>query len=313
MTVALWIGVFVVALAALVKGADYMLTGAERIGRYFKLPAFLIGALIIGVGTSLPELASSIAAVISNQDTIVVANAVGSNIANILLVVGLSAVVGRRIVSTKNLIDVEIPLLVISSSLFIVVAYDGIVSFFEALIMFGAFLVYLSYLLFHKGDSEVVGDKEITVRRLHPKDFAMLVGGGALLVGGAQYMIESVIELSVLFNIAPALIAVSAVAVGTSLPEIIVSVTAVIRGKTDLAFGNVFGSNVFNILMLVGTVGLFSRLSVDEQTLTFGLPFFAIVTVLFLVAATSKRIYLWEGMMFLLFYLFFLVKIFGFG
>ena len=313
MTVALWIGVFVVALAALVKGADYMLTGAERIGRYFKLPAFLIGALIIGVGTSLPELASSIAAVISNQDTIVVANAVGSNIANILLVVGLSAVVGRRIVSTKNLIDVEIPLLVISSSLFIVVAYDGIVSFFEALIMFGAFLVYLSYLLFHKGDSEVVGDKEITVRRLHSKDFAMLVGGGALLVGGAQYMIESVIELSVLFNIAPALIAVSAVAVGTSLPEIIVSVTAVIRGKTDLAFGNVFGSNVFNILMLVGTVGLFSRLSVDEQTLTFGLPFFAIVTVLFLVAATSKRIYLWEGMMFLLFYLFFLVKIFGFG
>ena len=93
-----WVGVFIVSLLGLVKGADFLLVSAERIGKYFKLPAFVIGALIVGIGTSLPELASSIAAVLSGEGEIVVANAVGSNIANILLVAGLSAIVGRKII-----------------------------------------------------------------------------------------------------------------------------------------------------------------------------------------------------------------------
>ena len=307
--------VFVVSLVALVKGADFLIKGAERIGRYFKLPAFVIGALIVGIGTSLPEVASSFAAIFAGANEIVVSNAVGSNIANILLVAGLAAVVGRRIVSTKNLLDIEVPLLIVSSSLFLGVAFDGVVTTLESMILFAGFLVYLSYLLLHPDDSEVTDDnqKEEVVHALKIQDFVMLIGGGIALVMGAQYLINAVTYLSTAFNIATGVIAISAVAVGTSLPEIIVSVTAVLRGKTDMAFGNVFGSNVFNILMMVGVVGLFETLHVDSQTYTIGLPVFAAVTLLFVISAMSKRIYIWEGLMFLLMYVFFMVKIFGVG
>ena len=310
MTSILWIGVFFVSLVGLVKGADFLLTSAERIGKYFKLPAFVIGALIVGVGTSLPELASSVAAVLSGESEIVVANAVGSNIANILLVAGLSAIVGRKIISTKNLVNLEVSLLMLSTVLFLGVSYDGIVSQLEALLVTLSFIVYFSYLLFHREDVETqaAGDpvNEITL-----KDYIFLVLGSALLGLGANYLIESVIAISEIFNISPGVISISAIAIGTSLPEILVSVKAVIRGQTDMAFGNVFGSNVFNMLMIVGTVGLFSPLALDERTLLIGLPMLAVSTLTFIIASMAMRIYMWEGFMFLIFYLFFMLKIFG--
>jgi len=310
MTSLIWIGVFIISLAALVKGADFLLGSAERIGKYFKLPAFVIGALIVGIGTSLPELASSIAAVFSGEAEIVAANAVGSNIANILLVAGLSAIVGRQIVSTKNLVNIEISLLMLSTVLFLGVAYDGIITQIEALLVAAAFVVYFSYLLFHREDEEIQAEGE-PVDKITFRDYAFLVLGSALLGVGATYLIESVIALSVLFDISPGVISISAIALGTSLPEILVSVKAVMRGQTDLAFGNVFGSNVFNMLMIVGTIGIFTPLPVDEKTLLIGLPMLAVATLTFIIATLSMRIYMWEGFMFLVLYLFFMLKIFG--
>ena len=310
MTPMLWIGVFILSLLALVKGADFLLGSAERIGKYFKLPAFVIGALIVGIGTSLPELASSIAAVLSGESEIVVANAVGSNIANILLVAGLSAIVGRTIVSTKNLVNLEVSLLMLSTVLFLGVAYDGVITQIEALLVTLSFIIYFCYLLFHREDvdTQAIGDPvtEITL-----KDYGLLVLGSALLGLGANYLIESVIAISQIFNISPGVISISAIAVGTSLPEILVSVKAVMRGQTDMAFGNVFGSNVFNMLMIVGTVGVFTELAIDERTLLIGLPMLAVSTLTFIIASMAMRIYIWEGLMFLVFYLFFMLKIFG--
>ncbi len=305
--------VFAASLFALVKGADYLIQGAEKIGRYFGMPSFVIGALIVGIGTSLPEVASSFAAIFAGETDIVVSNAIGSNIANILLVAGLAAVVGRKIVSTKDLVDIEVPLLVISSALFLGTVYDGVVTTIEAAILFLGFLVYLSYLLLHPDDSVVVevSEKPKKVDQLKPLDFLHLIGGGVGLVMGAKYLIDSVIIIAAGFGIPTGVVAISAIAVGTSLPEIIVSVTAVLKGKTDLAFGNVFGSNVFNILMMVGLVGLFENLTVDNATYTIGLPVFAAVTLIFTISAMSKRIYIWEGLMFLIFYLFFMIQLFS--
>ena len=307
--------VFAAALFALVKGADYLIQGAEKIGRYFGMPSFVIGALIVGVGTSLPEVASSFAAIFAGQTDIVVSNAVGSNIANILLVAGLAAVVGRKIVSTKDLVDIEVPLLVASSALFLGTVYDGVVTTLEAAILFLGFLVYISYLLLHPDESSVSEEKASNTKKkreeLAPLDFVYLIGGGIALVAGAKYLIESVIVIAESFGIPTGVVAISAIAVGTSLPEIIVSVTAVLKGKTDLAFGNVFGSNVFNVLLMVGLVGLFENLTVDNATYIIGLPVFIAVTVMFTISAMSKRIYIWEGMMFLVFYLFFMVQLFG--
>ena len=305
-----WVGVFIVSLFGLVKGADFLLVSAERIGKYFKLPAFVIGALIVGIGTSLPELASSIAAVLEGAGEIVVANAVGSNIANILLVAGLSAIVGRKIISTKNLVNIEISLLMLSTVLFLGVAYDGMVSQIEAGLVAIAFVIYFSYLLFHREDVDVQAEGE-PVNKIEVKDYALLVLGSALLGLGANYLIESVIVLSEVFQISPGVISISAIAVGTSLPEILVSVKAVLRGQTDMAFGNVFGSNVFNMLMIVGTVGIFTELPIDERTLLIGLPMLALATLTFILSSLSMKIYMWEGFMFLVLYLFFMLKIFG--
>ncbi len=259
--------IFVASLTALVKGADFLLEGAERIGKYFKLPAFVIGALIVGVGTSLPELASSFFAVKKGVTEIVSANVIGSNIANILLVAGLASIIGKIIHTKKELIRLEIPLLVISTSLFLFVAFDGTIDFLESLVMIFAFFVYVTYLMNadryrtkedRAEDRELAKDqeKEEKVKRIGFKEFALLIGGGIMLSLGADYLIDSVRAFSVKLSIAPSVISVLAIAVGTSLPEILVSVKAVLKGKTDLAFGNIFGSNVFNILMLTGILGL---------------------------------------------------------
>jgi len=311
--------IFVASLFSLVKGADYLLEGAEQVGRYFKLPSFVIGALIVGIGTSLPELASSIFAAIDGKTEFITANVIGSNIANILLVAGLSSVVGKIITTNKNLIRLEIPLLVISTSLFLFVAYDGIINFWEALIIFFAFVVYVVYLLnadrysteAEKKESKEDEDENEEVKKIGLKELFLLIGGGIMLAFGADYLVDSVKAISEKMNIAISVISVLAVAVGTSLPEILVSVKAVLKGKTDLAFGNIFGSNVFNILMLTGLIGLFKDIEVSEIMVNIGLPFLAITTLIFYVSATAKKIYIWEGLMFLAFYALFVLKIIG--
>ncbi len=314
--------IFIISLASLVKGADFLLEGAERVGRYFKLPSFVIGALIVGVGTSLPELASSIFAAMDGKTEFITANVIGSNIANILLVAGLASIIGKVIYTNKNLIRLEIPLLVISTSLFLFVSYDGIINKLESFVILFAFIVYVVYLLNSnrylteedkKDIQENNEDEEYEeVNSIGIKEFALLIGGGLLLSFGADYLVQSVTAFSQKLNIGISIISVLAVAIGTSLPEILVSVKAVLNGKTDLAFGNIFGSNVFNILMLTGTIGIFTNIEVSKSMLEIGLPFLAITTLIFYVSATARKIYIWEGLMFLGFYVLFVLKIIGF-
>jgi len=140
----------------------------------------------------------------------------------------------------------------------------------------------------------------------------MLIISATALIFGAKYLIDSVVHIANLFNVQSALISITAVAVGTSLPELIVSTKAAMAGKSDLAIGNIFGSNSFNILMVVGIPALFTRLEVDPVTLRTGIPIMAAATFLFLVSGISKRIYLWEGAMFIMFYVFFIGKLFHF-
>ena len=140
----------------------------------------------------------------------------------------------------------------------------------------------------------------------------MLVISAAALIFGAKFLIDSVVHIADLFNIKSALISITAVAIGTSLPELIVSIKAALAGKSDLAIGNIFGSNSFNILMVVGIPALFTRLEVDPVTLQVGVPIMAGATFLFLVSGISKRIHLWEGAMFIMFYAFFIGRLFNF-
>ncbi len=323
--------IFIVSLVLLIKGSEWFLNGSERIGLKFGLSPFVIGVLLVGIGTSLPELISSLAAVASGVNEIVVANAVGSNITNLLLVLGVAMVIGRRITVTKNLIDLELPLFAVSTVLFLIVVYDGKVVLLEALFLLTAYVVYLLYSLFSKSEDvagTVVAEKSEQIKaKLEEeetglsslvtwifsfKDYVYFVIGIIAMFFGAKYLIETVISFSNILNIAPGVISITAIAFGTSLPELFVSIRAILHGKSELAIGNILGSNTFNALMVVSIPGIFGTLSIDEKTLSVGIPIMAFVTLLFIIYGISKKLYHWEGMMFLILYALFIFKLLGF-
>jgi len=328
-----WILIFILSLALLVKSADWFVESSEKIGLALKISPFIIGVTIVSIGTSFPELASSIAAVLKGASEIVVANVIGSNIANILLIVGLSAVMARILLVKRSLIDLDAPLLAAATGLFIFIMLDRKIVFGEGILLLLAFLVYFLYTIFQRREEIITpelvevlpGGAEIKVlpsraerRRKEIKEkpsklnfriFLFLILGIIGLAIGANYTIESVLKISEFLKISTALIAITAIAVGTSLPELVVSVRAAIKKKYEIALGNIFGSNVFNVLIVAGIPALIKPLAIDSLTFLVGLPFLVIATLLFIISGISRRIHIWEGAMYLLIYILFIVKL----
>jgi len=333
MTILFWILVFIGSLALLVKSADWFVESAEKIGLAFKLSPFIIGVTIVAIGTSFPELASSIVAVLKGATEIVTANALGSDIANILLVGGLSAIIAGKLIVKRSLIDLDSPLLATSLVLFLFIIRDKQIVFGEGVLLIIAFIIYVLYTIYQNREEERAaesseflpsriekGEREakieeieekIGVQKLDFKVFFFLFLGIAGLAIGANYTIESVLKISEILNISASLIAITAIAVGTSLPELVISVKAALKKKYEIALGNIFGSNVFNVLLIVGVPALISPLKVDELTFSIGIPFLAIATLLFVISGISRKIHCWEGMMYILIYVLFIVKLCG--
>lgn len=327
-----WTIIFLISLMALVKGADWLIASAEKIGLAIGLSPFIVGVTIVGIGTSFPELISSLAAAFKGVTDVVAANAIGSNIANILLIVGISAVIGRRLVVTKSLIDLDLPLLAIGTVLLLGVVWDKQITLGESILMLITYGIYLLYTVLHKETEETSEITEVLPsrqeRRKHivtsekekekfirpkvgVKDFVLLIIGIIALVFGAEYLIEALVQLSTILNIATGVIAITAVAVGTSLPELLVSAKAAFQKKSEIALGNIFGSNVFNALVVVGFPGLFKLLAVDNQTFLIGVPTMALATLLFVISGISRRIHIWEGAFYLSIYILFIAKLFN--
>ncbi|MEX0672623.1 MAG: calcium/sodium antiporter [Candidatus Paceibacterota bacterium] len=318
MMIVFWTIVFIAALIALVKGADWLIGGAERIGLAVGMSSFIIGVTIVAIGTSFPELIASISALMKGVPEVIVANAVGSNITNILLVIGLSALIGRQLSVEKNLIDLDLPLLAAGTGIFLVVAWDGTINPLESIVLVLNFAVYLVYTVtqrdrtvVHLPEEEISKEEQKHPKRYIKKDIVLIICGAASLALGAHFLIDSIIVFSTLLGYSTGLITITAVALGTSLPELAVSARAVIQGKTEVAVGNIFGSNVFNILMVVGVPGIFSTLPLDEQTLAVGVPVLALATFLFVISGISRCIHAWEGSFYLSLYILFLAKVFG--
>lgn len=309
-----WLIVFVVSLAVLIKSSDYFTDAAEEIGKYFGLPPFIIGVTIVAIGTSLPELASSILAVMGGSSEIVIGNVVGSNITNICLVLGLSAIIGKKMKIAHELIHVDLPLLFGSAALLGLCVMDGNFSFSEALICLGLLVVYLSYTVkSEKSDKEI--KKELgkqPKKQISPMTYIGLVISVFFIYLGAKYTITSVVNLSQILNIATNIIAVTAVALGTSLPELVVSLTAARKGKCEIAVGNILGSNIFNALAVMGFSGLFGNLIIPQEILFFSLPMMIVATLLYYFITQDKEITRWEGWMLFIFYIFFIGSTFGF-
>jgi len=323
-----WILIFILSLVILVKSADWFVESAEKIGLALKISPFIVGMTIIAIGTSFPELASSIAATLKGATEIVAANTVGSNVANILLIVGLSAVAARALIVRRSLIDLDAPLLGVATSLFIFVMWDKEIVFGEGILLIFGFLIYLLYTIFHRREPEETPEaveilpsrverREIEAKigkkpeKLNFRVFLFLILGMAGLAVGANYTIEAMLKISDILKIATSLVAITALAIGTSLPELVVSIQAASKKKYEIALGNIFGSNVFNILLVAGIPALIRPLVVDELTFRIGLPFLVIATLLFIISGISRRIHIWEGAMYLLLYILFIVKLCG--
>jgi len=312
----LWIGIFIVSLLVLIKASGYFTDSAEKIGIFFGIPAFIVGVTIVSIGTSLPELVSSIFAVIRNSPEIVAGNVVGSNIANILLVLGIAAIVGKRLKITYEISHIDMPFLVGSAFLLVVTLWDGLFTLPEALLCILTLIIYLLHTItVEKKHKDVEIKKEmkgaLKKRKFELQTYIILILSGFFIYLGAKYIIEAVIKLSGLLNIGTEIIAVSAVALGTSLPELMVTIVAARKGKPEIAIGNVLGSNIFNTFAVMGIPALIGTLIIPSTILSFSLPVMLIATLLFFFVTLEKEVTRWEGWMLIIFYVFFIGKLFN--
>ncbi|MFA6305077.1 MAG: calcium/sodium antiporter [Patescibacteria group bacterium] len=324
----IWSLVFILTLIILIKAADYFTEAAEKIGLSLKIPVFVVGATIVTFGTTLPEFGTAIMALLKGQTQLIAANAIGSNIANILLVIGITAIVAGLLKVKKRIIDVDFPLLAASTALIIAMLWDKKVTFGEGLVALLAYAVYLAYLIhterhahLHPEGTLPGEDLPLTRAKRHKyqqKERRLILGlVPTLLVSlvfvyfSADWLVRSIMNLADLLNVSSALVATLGLAIGTSLPELVIAITAVKKGQYEIALGNVFGANIFNSLVVIGLPALFTDLQIDNLTFTVGIPFLVGATFLYIFSAISKKIHRWDGIIYLLIYAFFVAKMIG--
>lgn len=310
---------FVVGIAALVKASDVFTEAAESLGVALGFPPFIIGVTIISIGTSLPELISCLFALSENVSEVVIGNVVGSNIANIFLVVGTAAIVSKKGIDiTYDLVTVDLPLFVGSAFLLTLEVWDGDFTTGEALLLILAYGMYLLYIVNNSQDAEDEDadtpgeDDEQKNTTFLLKQIALIALSAAFIYFGANFTIDAVIGLSKLFKVGEEIIAVSAIALGTSLPELIVTLNAARKGKAELAVGNVLGSNIFNTFMVMGVPGLIGHLDIPRTIVTESVPTMIAGTILLFFVAQDKKLTIWEGWLFYIMYFWFIGETFNF-
>jgi len=310
-----WIVIFIISLCILIRASAYFTNAAAKIGLAFGIPDFVVGLTIVAIGTSLPELISSIFAVLHNSSEIVIGNVVGSNITNIFLIVGVTAIAAKKLKITYELIHIDLPLLMGTALFLTITVWDGRFSLFEALLCLIGLVVYFLHAVTSGKNGDRAKNRGMTRKpvkeiKVGVKTFVVLIISAFFIYLGGRYTVEAVIELSQIINIGKEIIAASAVAFGTSLPELVVSITAVRQGKPEIAIGNVLGSNVFNALVVMGIPALIGSLIIPQHIITFALPMMVIASLLFFFMTQDKEISQWEGWLLLIFYVFYIGGLF---
>jgi len=298
------IALFVVGLGLLIAGGEALVKGAGRIALSFGISPIVIGLTVVAFGTSAPELAVSVGASFSGAPDLIIGNVVGSNIYNILLIIGLSALIAPLIVG-RQLVRREVPLMVAASLGTILLALDGSIGRLDGLLLFGSLLVWLGFLLRESRGierTEAHDAAEVsTARRDRIRSLAYIVAGLLMLVVGARWLVDGAVSVASALGLSDLVIGLTVVAIGTSLPELATSIIATVRGERDIAVGNIVGSNVFNLLAVLGLSALIAgEVPVAQGALTFDLPVMAAVAVACLpIFFTGYRIARWEGVLFL--------------
>jgi len=317
MGIIFWIVVFVISLAVLLKSSNYFTEAAEKIGLKLGMPAFIVGVTIVAFGTSLPEFISSLFALSSNSSEIIVGNVVGSNIANILLIIGVVAIISKKIKTDYDIWKVDLPIFFASALFVLMTCYDGVFNFWEGILGIAGVIIYLSFAAISsqtetpKMKKELLDEAEELKKEGLLYNFGILMLAGLFIFLGAKFIIDSVINVSSILNIGKDIIAISAVAIGTSLPELMVGISAARRGNASMAFGNVIGSNIFNSFAVLGVPALFGAILVPTSLIRFSIPVMIGISILYFFMIQDREITIWEGMILLLTYILYLAKIFS--
>lgn len=246
-----------VGFVLLVKGADWFVDGAASIAEKLGIPQLVIGLTIVALGTSAPEAAVSLTAAFHGNADITIGNVVGSNILNILIILGLAAVICPMKVARLTAF-VDIPVTIVITLLLLLLGYDGTVSRLDAGILLLFFIAYLSYLFAMTKKGLIVGESEEEGAKIQsvPKALLFTVVGLALIIVGSSLAVDAASAIATMLGLSERFIGLTIVALGTSLPELFTSVAAAIKKNPDMAIGNIVGSNIFNILFIVGLSGL---------------------------------------------------------
>lgn len=295
----------IAGLVVLVGGAELLVRGASRIALATGLSSLVVGLTVVAMGTSSPELAISIGAALQGSPDIALGNVVGSNIVNVLLVLGLSALIVPLVVA-RQLIWLDVPVLVGVSALAWLMAADGELSRANGALLVVGGVAYTVLLVWMARREKDTGDTAPPPpKRPLWFNIGMLVVGLGLLVLGARWLVDSAVTIAQAMGISELVIGLTVIAIGTSLPEIATSILATLRGERDIAAGNVIGSGIYNLLLVLGATALVSPTGIDvsRAALHFDLPVMVATAVACLpIFFTGHLIARWEGALFLGYY-----------
>jgi cation:H+ antiporter len=298
---------FLAGLALLVVGAELLVRGASSLARRFGITPLVIGLTVVAMGTSAPEVAVSVRSALAGQADIALGNVVGSNIFNVLFILGLSALITPLLV-TRKLVWLEVPIMIGVALLLWLFAYDGHVNRVEAGILFAGLVAYTVFQIWESrregieaqelaGEDRPLGGAALSL--------AFLAGGLGLLVLGANWLVDAAVAMARAIGVSELVIGLTIVAAGTSAPEVATSIMAALRGERDIAVGNVVGSSIFNILCVLGIAGVVSPsgIGVAPAALAFDIPVMVAVAVACLpIFLTGHTIARWEGALFFFYY-----------
>lgn len=303
-------GMLGLGLVVLIGGAELLVRGASQLAAAVGISSLVIGLTVVSFGTSAPELAVSIQSSLAGQPDLAIGNVVGSNICNILLILGICATITPLVVA-RQLIRLDVPLMIGVSLLLFLLARDGLIGRWDGGLLFSGIIAYIVFTLSQSrrehalaaADADAPAAPKPTPLNLLLQVVLILAGLG-LLILGANWLVTSAVTIARALGVSELVIGLTVIAIGTSLPEVATSTLASIRGERDLAVGNVVGSNLFNILTILGLTSLITPINVAPAAIRFDLPIMIAVALACLpIFFTGMQIARWEGLLFLCYYL----------
>jgi len=309
---------FIFGLILLIIGAEALVRAASKLAELLGISPLIIGLTIVAFGTSSPELAVSIKSSITGQAGVAVGNVIGSNIFNVLFILGVSAMIAPLVVS-RQLIRLEVPIMIVVSFLVYLFSLNNNIGMIEGIVLFLGILTYTIFQIYQsrnqRNNAKCELSPEIKINRQKSLiiNLIIVLVGFIFLIIGSQFFVNGSVEIARALGVSELVIGLTIVAAGTSLPELLTSVLASIRGKCDLAVGNVVGSNIFNLLAVLGLSAIISPedLNVSATALSSDLPVMIAAAVACLpVFFTGHLISRWEGLLFLGYYIIYMAYLF---